>query len=305
MRRRSLLYAPLLAAQPPVPAATPVVWILAEAHGWHLGALGTAGLHTPCLDQLAEQGTLYTRAYAAPLAIETAVQGATPQATYTATLEALKKRPSSLVVALDRAATFANARPAVSENAIELPPSLPDLPIVRSAWARYLNYIQCLDALTGAVLAAIDRAGLAEETRTIYLSKQGPTGRRSLCDLALRVPVLMRGPGVPANVRRHELVSLADLPKPDARQVVAFENAEGRTVFDGRFRYIRNRAVGKSPLPAGWEEVQAKFPAHWRWLTAPIAAEELYDHAADPPELHNVAADLAYRDHLSRLAKLA
>jgi arylsulfatase A-like enzyme len=302
MLRRSLLFAPLLPAQ----AQTPIVWIMAKSHGWHLGAIGTAGLRTPRLDQLAEQGTLHTRAYAAALdpASDAQLEASQPQATYTATLEALKKRPNSLRIHLDRAAAFANARGPIAEDAIELPPSLPDLPVVRAEWSRYLHYLQCLDALTGAALDAVEKAGLAEDTLVIYASVSGPDARRALHDAALHVPLILRGPGIAPNSRRTELVSLADLPKPTRREHLAFENGEGRTVFDGRFRCVRNRNTIAKPLPAGWEDCKTRFPQHWRWLTEPAAAEELYDHASDPYELHNIAADPAYRDQLTRLSRL-
>ena len=304
--RRYLLLAPaaLLRAQTP-----PLLLIAAEGHGYHLGTLGTPGLRTPRLDLLADEGTLYTNACASsqladqhPTAALNAVQ---PKETYTAALELFRAKPRVAVITLDRAAAFGNARALAPPAEMNVPPSMPDLPAVRQEWARYLQYIQCLDALTGAVLDALERAGLDEETLVYYTSTSGPATRRPLHHLAQHIPLIARGPTVATHTRQTELVSLADLPHPTRRAIAANQNAEGQTVFDGRFRYVRNRKPGQlAPIPAAWADAKDDFPQHWRWLTTPLAAGELYDHAADPDELHNVAADPAYRQHAARLAKL-
>jgi arylsulfatase A-like enzyme len=309
--RRALLCAPALlnGAQ----SAPPLVIIATDGHGWHLSALGTTALRTPRLDQLAEEGTLYTRAYAAgpPAEVvsgwspEVTLNAVTPRETYAAALELLRKKPRVTVVTQDRAAVFATARAMVSADDVQVPPSLPDLPRVREEWARYLNFVQSMDALAGAVLDALERVGWTEEALVIYTSLRGPDVRRPLHDSALHVPLLTRGPGLAANRRVNGLVSASDLPQPRPCHAITWKRAEGVTVHDGRFRYIRNREAGKTlPLPAGWEEAKARYPLHWRWLTTPLAEEELYDQAADPDELHNLANDAGYRAELARLRQL-
>jgi N-sulfoglucosamine sulfohydrolase len=288
--------------------SAPLLLISAAGHGWHLGAIGTPALHTPRFDALAQEGTLYLRAYAGEplpdLRPDAALTAGQPKETYAAALDLFRKKPATTVITLDATTPFANARPAVDPAQIHLPPSLPDLPVVRAEWQRYLSFVQRLDALTGSVLDALDRAGLTEETTVIYTSLHGPNVRRPLLDLALHVPLLARGPAIAPHTRQHDLVSLANLPKPTPRNTVRHENERGRTIFDGRFRYVRHRQSGSPPpLPAGWEQTRTAFPQHWRWLNTPVAAEELYDHAADPYELQNVAADPAYREHLTRLAQ--
>lgn len=61
--RRALLPAPALLRSQEA-RRTNIVLILTDDHGAQLGCLGTPGLHTPSIDALAEQGTLFTRAYA-------------------------------------------------------------------------------------------------------------------------------------------------------------------------------------------------------------------------------------------------
>jgi arylsulfatase A-like enzyme len=304
-RRNFLLStsAALLRAQ-----TAPLVVIAADGHGLHLSALGTPALRTPRLDELADEGALYGNAHAASalpdLRPTATFPASAPRETYAQALELFRKKPAVTVITLDRAAAFANARPSPDTALLRVPPHWPDLPAARAEWQRYLMFVQAMDALTGSVLDALAKAGWAEEALVVYASLRGPATHRPLHGEALRVPLLLRGPGVPAASRNAALVSLADLPTPTARPHVHYTSDSGASVFDGRFRYIRNNARPRA-IPRGWETMQPDFPAHSRWWNAPVPPEELYDLAADPHELHNVAPDAAYRDHASRLAKLA
>ena len=294
-------------AQSPAP---PLVLIAAESHGAHLGALGTPGLLTPRLDALADAGTLYTRCYAsAPLAFlpEITLRAGNPRDTYAALLEVFTKKPASVQVTLPAGMSFPNARLPVNPRDVTLPASLPNLPAVRELWAAYLTSVQCADALTGAVFDALDHSGRAGETLVLYTALAGPAvfrGRGTLYDLALHVPLIARGPGVTPHHRQHELVAVTGLPAVTPQATIAAASDQARGIFDGRFHYLRNLQPGAiAPLPAAWSEVREKFPIHWRLLTTAAPAEELYDHDADPFEMHNLAADPAYAAVRSRLAK--
>lgn len=133
------------------------------------------------------------------------------------------------------------------------------------------------------------------------------------------------------------ILSLVGIPIPDYMQGKAFlgsqQKAEpayaygfrgrmdeaidlSRSVRDKKFRYIRNylphRIYGqhldylwKAPSIRSWEteykagrlnEVQSRF---WQ----PKPAEELYDVAADPHNIHNLASDSRYANELAQLRK--
>lgn len=292
--------------------SSPVVVMAAESHGAHLGRLGTPGLRTPRLDALAEEGTYFTRCYAnAPLALvpEVTYRAENPRESYQALLAIFMKKPATVVVTLPAGLHFANARPPVDAAELRVPASWPNLPPARETWAAYLNGVQCCDALVGAVLDALRRSGREEETLVVYTGLGGVAawrGRGTLYDLALHVPLLMRGPGVRANRRQHELVSLAGLPVVKPVAEIKAANERTRSVFDGRFHYLRNMQPGATELPPGeWRDARDKYPMHWRLITAPVPAEELYDHDADPFEMQNLAPDLTYSAERIRLAELA
>ncbi len=76
-----------------------------------------------------------------------------------------------------------------------------------------------LDTAVGRVLDALDSLGLADQTFVVYTSDNGGGGgdramrggKGSLSEGGIRVPLLVRGPGVPAGAWCHEPVSGIDL----------------------------------------------------------------------------------------------
>jgi len=106
-------------------------------------------------------------------------------------------------------------------TAQSLPPYYPDTPITRDDWGRYYDVITAMDRWVGEHLAALDDAGLAENTIVVYWSDHGvglPRAKRWLYDSGMHVPLVVRipekfrrdGQGTPGSVS-DELVSLIDL----------------------------------------------------------------------------------------------
>lgn len=98
---------------------------------------------------------------------------------------------------------------------IRVPAHLPDDPVVRSDLADYLFEVQRFDALVGAALAALERAGELDRTLVVVTSDNGapfPRAKANLYDAGTRVPLAIRWPGkVPGGRTSDDLVSLADL----------------------------------------------------------------------------------------------
>ena len=89
-----------------------------------------------------------------------------------------------------------------------------DRPDLRELVADYYNSMSRLDTLVGDVLAALARAGKAENTLVLYIGDHGADmlrGKRTCYEGGVRIPLLVRWPaGVrPGQVRR-ELVSTVD-----------------------------------------------------------------------------------------------
>ena len=84
--------------------------------------------------------------------------------------------------------------------------------------ADYYGMISHMDYDIGRILAALDARGLRENTIVIYTSdhglgvgQHGLMGKQNLYDHSMRIPLIMRGPGVPAGMRSGALLYLLDL----------------------------------------------------------------------------------------------
>lgn len=139
---------------------------------------------------------------------------------------------------------------------VEIPPYYPDCPEVRADWANYLDDIGELDRKVGAILALLERDGLADHTLVIFLGDQGQAhlrGKQWCYDSGLQIPLLMRWPRgrpVPAGFRPGTVVeqiveaidltptclALAGVAKPSAMQ--------GRILFGPQAEAPRTYAFG-------------------------------------------------------------
>src|SRR6056297_3826369 len=120
-------------------------------------------------------------------------------------------------------------------------------PEIARARAAYYGLVETLDAQVGRVLSALEEAGLAETTLVVYLSDHGEhLGERglwwksTLYDESAKVPLVLRGPGLPRGETRGSVVNLTDLTATllDLAQAPALPGAQGAVLlgFCGRPR---------------------------------------------------------------------
>ena len=89
-----------------------------------------------------------------------------------------------------------------------------DPPAMREMIADHYNCMSRLDSLVGDLLAALNRAGKADNTLVIYLGDHGADmlrGKRTCYEGGVRIPLLLRWPGHAQPQVREELVSTVDL----------------------------------------------------------------------------------------------
>ena len=84
--------------------------------------------------------------------------------------------------------------------------------------ADYYGMISHMDMDIGRILYTLDARGLRDNTIVVYTSdhglgvgQHGLMGKQNLYDHSMRIPLLMRGPGVPAGLRSEALLYLFDL----------------------------------------------------------------------------------------------
>ena len=148
--------------------------------------------------------------------------------------------------------------------------------------AGYKSNVEYLDYLMGQLLDAIDAAGLAENTVFIFVGDNGTagSGKGSVTELGVRVPLVIRWPGVakPGVVSR-ELVSVADI-FPTLAEVAEAKLPSGH-VIDGKSLVPTLRGEGKKHREWLFSYLgEGRIIRDERWLMEeprPNAPERLYD----------------------------
>jgi tetratricopeptide (TPR) repeat protein len=179
----------------------------------------------------------------------------------------------------------------------------------------YLGEVAAVDRAVGRVLAAVRAEGDFDELVILVVGDHGEAfgahseaTHGSFCyDSTLRVPLILRAPGVAAGERSGATVSVVDVyPTLLSAAGLGHDGVDGESLLGSlpadRGVYVESYhghlQLGWSPL-AGWVAGGKKY------LHGP--RPELYDLAADPGERRNLAttgADLApYRRAIDELAR--
>ena len=205
----------------------------------------------------------------------------------------------------------------------------------RELRAVYAGMISRVDSQLGRVLAAVEKAGAAERTLTLFFTDHGeyagdfglvekwPSG---LDECLLRNPLVVAGPGVAEGVTSEAMVEMLDLV-PTLAEVCGL--TLGHTQFGRSFTpQLRGEAAphkaaafseggftaAEEPLleRAGFPydikaEIQHEDPVYcgramsvrtpdWTYIHRLYEAPELYSRRDDPTETRNLAGDAAYAD---------
>jgi N-acetylglucosamine-6-sulfatase len=177
-----------------------------------------------------------------------------------------------------------------------------------------------VDEAVEAIVAALRRAGELDDTYVILTSDNGylqgehgvPNGKLLPYEPSTRVPLIVRGPGLPAGAVSHELVGNVDL----APTIVQLAGARPGRLFDGRSllpfardprrcsrrallhetggRYfVRRRDQDAGGLPPLRRVLSYRGVRTRRWLYVEYrnGERELYDLEHDPYELRSIHAE--------------
>ncbi len=187
----------------------------------------------------------------------------------------------------------------------------------------YLGCIQAVDDSVGQLLDYLDQAGLADDTIVIYSSDQGFYlgehgwyDKRWMFEESLKMPFLIRWPGVVnPGIRSTALIQnidygptfldLAGAEVPaemQGRSMVPMLRDQGKPSASWRdaiyYAYYENAAVHNVPVHDGVRTDRYKlmfFPRTREW--------NLFDLQQDPMEMTSVHGDPAYADILAGMQK--
>lgn len=180
---------------------------------------------------------------------------------------------------------------------------------VRAMLADYYRYVSYLDLLIGRVLDTLDASPHGKNTFIVFAADSGVArgshgliGKQNLYEHSLRVPLIIAGPGLPADQRTDAMCYLFDvLPT-----LGALAGVTGPTTSEGLDLSPTLRQPTKparTSLTFAYRGFQrALRDDHYKLIRYPqIDRTQLFDLAADPAEL----TDLSGRpEHAARVATM-
>lgn len=187
----------------------------------------------------------------------------------------------------------------------------------RQAIAAYYAYVSFLDAQVGALLAALDRLKLWDDTVVVVLGDQGAylgdhgelPRHDTLFEDSLRVPLLIAAPGLKQpGVPTSQLAELVDL-YPTLIELCGLPSAEGLEgaslvpLLQDPGRPLKTAAFSVVRRVTGWLGRSVRTD-RYRYSEWPDGSEELYDHEADPHEYVNLALSPEHAPSLREMKHL-
>ena len=194
---------------------------------------------------------------------------------------------------------------------------------VRQHIADYYGMISHLDAQIGRLLDALAASGQAENTIVVYtadhglaVGQHGLLGKQNVYDHSIRVPLILRGPGIPAGQQRDGLCYLHDVFPTilDLAGVPVASGCEGDSlvpVLDGR------EAGTREAVFAAFQHGQCLAPDESRQRMvrcgdlklietrfAGLTHRQLFNLAEDPWETRNLADDPTHARRLAEMRRL-
>jgi choline-sulfatase len=166
------------------------------------------------------------------------------------------------------------------------------------------------DELVGRLIAALRETNTLDRTLVVVTSDHGEAlGEHGedvhgyfIYEATLRVPLVIRGPGVNAGTRLNGVVRTIDLyptivelfgfrPSPSLRPARREDTPSGKSLAAGLAggRVHDEPSFAESLVPLlhyGWSDLRSVRDGRWKYILAP--RPELYDLDRDPGELHNL-----------------
>jgi N-acetylglucosamine-6-sulfatase len=184
------------------------------------------------------------------------------------------------------------------------------------------NYRQRLESLLAvdeavvSIMNALRATGEIENTLVVFTSDNGffhgehrmPSEKMLVYEPSVRVPLIMRGPGVPAGAERGQLVTNADLAPTilDVADATAAKPQDGSSLLpllaDPRLEWGRDLLI-EGPEGFNVTSFEALRTYRYVYVEYLTGERELYDLQRDPNELQSGHDDPAYAPVQAELAR--
>ena len=198
-------------------------------------------------------------------------------------------------------------KPAAMRNRPLLTPAR--LAAVRESYQQRLESLLAVDEAVAQIVNELARIGKLDSTYIIFTSDNGffhgehrvAAGKVLLYEPSIRVPLLIRGPGIPAGRHRSQFVANIDL----APTIVQATGAQPGRVMDGRSLI----PVAKDKLLQSGRDILLETPTYaavrspnWLYAEHVTGEKELYNLARDRDELNSQQTNPAYDSMEANLA---
>lgn len=184
---------------------------------------------------------------------------------------------------------------------------------VRDLLTDYYRYVSYLDFQIGRVLDALEASSHAANTIVVFSADSGVArgshgliGKQNLYDLdAVRVPLVIAGPGIPENRRSDALVYLFDL-LPTLGGLCGVPGPAGSDGIDFGASLLDPAKPARNALVFAYRNVQrAVCDGRWKLIRYPqVDRTQLFDLKTDPHEARNLASDPTQADRVAALMEL-
>ena len=188
----------------------------------------------------------------------------------------------------------------------------------RYAGRPYDGEVAWTDELIGRLDAALERVGRRQGALLAITSDHGEgLGEHQesahgffVYQTTLKVPLILRGPGIPPNTQLPVTVRSVDL-LPTVLEMLKLDTPAGASLagrslagaLRGREKLREEASYAESLIPLlhfGWSDLRTIREGRFKYVEAP--RPELYDLAADPGETHDLASSQAARSASMRSA---
>jgi N-acetylglucosamine-6-sulfatase len=177
---------------------------------------------------------------------------------------------------------------------------------IQEGYRQRLESLLAVDDAIESILGGLRAVGELDDTVILFTSDNGffhgehrvPMGKLLAYEPSIRLPLYMRGPGVPEGGVRRQLVTNADL----APTILDAADARAGRVQDGRslFGLLNDPGAqwGRELLLEGGTAQGLTFTGlrnyRWKYIEHNTGEVELYDLERDPDELVSLHADPAF-----------
>ena len=183
---------------------------------------------------------------------------------------------------------------------------------IREMNAEYYRYISYLDSQIGRILDALEASPHAKNTIVVFAADSGVArgshgliGKQNLYEHSVRVPLIIRGPGIPAGKTTDAMCYLFDVLPSLGKlcNIPAPRTSEGIDFT----RVLRDPAQTARPhLMFAYRSVQrAVRDESWKLIRYPqIDKTQLFDLKTDPDEINNLADKPEHAPRIASMLKL-